>query len=486
MAAPSSGTVSATQPEFASETRCSSSGWVGGDLRIASRILRISMPLMGSMVGNLLMMMVDRICLARYSNATLEASGPAIYTSMAMVGFFVAAVGFSRSCVAQAFGRKGHVPAAHQAAIGIVIGVGLAVLYAALAPLAARIPYLSDWPAGITVLQSQFLYLSCFFGAVMTLNMALSSYFNGIGRTRITLVAGLVGQGVGIFATIGLVFGKFGLPEMGMRGSPIGTLFGTLAILACYLAFVPRDVWRAVADLLLARRLSLADVRMRLRKGVALGITTGLGNLGNVVFIWIIAGLGPIALSANNINLTVNYIGIIPLIGLGIGCSVLCGNALGEGDHARIPRILRVTLAIELAYVVAMSFFQIVTPEALLSPFGLAGKPPVIMQASVATSRVLWTYSLAFAFSMTGAAVLESLGMARFLFVVRLILMWALSIPAVYLLAARHVGEPRYLPTCWVVGSAFEAVIGAVYFWRIFHAVKHRQNDISLALAGSG
>jgi MATE family multidrug resistance protein len=456
----------------------------GFDLTIAKRILRVSIPLMGSMVGNLLMMLVDRICLARYSNDTLAASGPAIYTSMAIVGFFCAAVGFSRSCVAQAFGRSGHAEASRQGAIGLLIGIALAAIQALLAPLIAQIPFLSSRPPDITRLESQFLYLSSYFGAVMTLNMALSSYFNGIGKTRITLVSGLVGQAVGIVATIGLVFGKFGMPELGMRGSPLGTLLGTLAILLCYLAYMPAVVWRDVGNLLFKRALKLTDVTMRIRKGFTIGISTGLGNLGNTVFIWIIAGLGPIALSANNVNLTVNYIGIIPLIGLAIGCSVLCGNAIGEGDYPQIPRILWVTLAIELAYVVLISFFQIATPEWLLSPFGLSGKPEEIRQASTATSRVLWVYSLAFAFSITGSSVLEAFGMTRFLFVVRLILMWGLSIPAIYIIAARHVGQPEFLPTCWIVGSAFEAVIGLLYFWRIWQAVKHRQNEVALAGVG--
>jgi len=72
------------------------------NVQIARRILHVSLPLMGSMIGNLIMMLVDRICLARYSSDTLAASGPAVYTAMAIVGFFVAVVGFSRSCVAQA------------------------------------------------------------------------------------------------------------------------------------------------------------------------------------------------------------------------------------------------------------------------------------------------------------------------------------------------------------------------------------------------
>ena len=450
------------------------------NVQIARRILHVSLPLMGSMIGNLIMMLVDRICLARYSSDTLAASGPAVYTAMAIVGFFVAVVGFSRSCVEQAYGRSGHADAAWQAAIGIVVGVVFAVLLWLLAPLMAWIPALSDRPLALTRLESQFLYWSAYFGAAMTFNMALSSYFNGIGKTRITLVAGLVGQAVGIVATIGLVFGRFGLPELGMRGSALGTLAGTLAITLIYVAYLPKEVWSDVRRLVATRGIHRGDLAPRIRKGIALGVTAGIGNFGNAAFIWIIAGLGAIALAANNVNLTVSYIGVIPLLGLGIGCSVLCGNALGQGEFEQVPRILLVTLALELVYVAFTAYLQIVTPSVLLDPFGLADKPQEIRHAAVATSKVLWTYSLAFAFSMTGQAVLEAFGLTRFLFAVRFVMMWVLSIPTIYLMTLGRVGDAEYLPVAWVVGSSFEAGIGILYFWRIWVAVRRRQNEIVL------
>src|SRR5581483_12164353 len=102
--------------------------------------------------------------------------------------------------------------------------------------------------------------------------------------------------------------------------------------------------------------------------------------------------------------------------GLGIGCSVLCGNAIGEGDYPRIYRILFVTLAIELCYVAVISMFEIFTPTFLLAPFGLAEWPAEVQRASLATSQVIWMFSIAYMFSRTGSSVLESFGLTRFLF----------------------------------------------------------------------
>ncbi|RUL77680.1 MATE family efflux transporter [Dyella choica] len=81
----------------------------------------------------------------------------------------------------------------------------------------------------------------------------------------------------------------------------------------------------------------------RLKKGVILGVSAGILNFGNAAFIWVIAGLGSMALAANSINLTVSYLGFIPVLGLPIGCSVLCSNAIDKNNFAQIPRIVPIT-----------------------------------------------------------------------------------------------------------------------------------------------
>lgn len=456
------------------------------DRDATKQIVAVSLPLMGAMVGNLLMILIDRLCLARYSADTLVASGPAVFTSMTIIAFFCSTVGVSRSFVAQANGRSGPKSASDEAALGLFLGVAFGLVLFAAAPLVAMIPQLSTRPPHIIALESEYMLWAARFGCVMTINISLSSYFNGMGRTRQTLVVGIVGQVVASIFTVGLVFGKFGLPELGMRGAAIGTLVGTLSVLACYAALLPRDVWNELARMFLGRSENMATrVVFRLRRGTPAGLTAGTDQLGNTAFIWIVALLGPIALAANNVNLTINYLGIIPIIGLGIGCSILCATAAGKQQYAEVGRILRATVIIELLYVLVVSTVQIAIPEIVLKAFGDLGQDPELLSRAVDTERVLWTFSGAFVFSMTGAAVLESLGMARFSLVIRLLLMWCVSIPLIYYIASTHRDTASSLLMCWIVGSVFEFAIGVVYFWRIAKAIRRRENQLHVGLASA-
>ena len=451
------------------------------DSGVAKRIFTVSFPLMGTMVGNLLMMLVDRLCLAHYSQDTLAASGPAVFTSMAIIAFFCSTVGGARSFIAQAHGRSGLSAASREAALGLLLGMVCGVLLFIAAPLIAMIPQLSSRPAQIVNLESRYMLWAALFGGVMTIDTALSSFFNGVGRTRETLIVGIMGQVIDSIFTVGLVFGKFGLPEMGMTGAAVGTLIGTLSMLACYAVMLPREIWLELLNIFIARSEHLVpQLFFRLRRGVPGGLSAGVDQLGNTAFIWIVAVLGASALAANNVNLTVNYLGIIPIIGLGIGCSILCATAVGKGRYTELAMILRVTVIIELLYVLLVSTVQITMPQVLLRAFGDLGQNAQTMALAIETQRVLWTFSAAFVFSMTGAAVLESIGMARFSLVVRLTLMWCISIPLIYCVAMSNRDAPSSLITCWVIGSVFELLIGLIYFWRIAKAIRGAENRLHM------
>ncbi|WP_369389833.1 MATE family efflux transporter [Streptomyces sp. CG1] len=449
------------------------------DLGAMREVIRVSVPLMFGMVGNLVLMLVDRICLARYSEDALKASGPAVFTATTVIMVTTGAVGITRSYVAQAHGRGDERGALDEGASGLVLGLLLSALLLLATPLLTRVPQLSGQPAHIEALEAQFLGLSTLYGSVMTLNMALSSYFNGMGRTRIPMTVGIIGQAVGVVMTIGLVFGRFGLPELGMRGSALGTLSAVSVMCLGYVVCLPRGYAAGLGRLMRQGVRQVAQVLwLRLRRGAPAGGSLSLEELGQTAFVWLAGVLGSVALAANNVALALNYAAVIPLIGLGMGCNILCGKAVGAGRYRDIPHIMRVTLTTSGVYVAVVAVLQIATPALLLSPFGLDGAGSAVTGHAVDTSRVLWTYSAAFMFSMVGSGVLECLGLARFGFVARIVLMWVLCVPTITVFVLLNRDDPDMLPIMWVIFSAFEAAMAVVCLWRVRRAVANEENRL--------
>ncbi|MFD4553521.1 MATE family efflux transporter [Streptomyces sp. NPDC058469] len=434
------------------------------------------------MGGNLIMMLVDGICLARYSEDTLRASGPAVFAASTVVVVITRTVGITRSYVAQAHGRKDRDAAIEEGVNGLLLALLLAVALLAATPLMPWIAKLNGQPPHIKELQSQFLMLSTSFGAVMSVNMALSSYFNGTARTKVPMTVALIGQGVGVLAIPGLVFGLYGLPEMGMRGSALGTLAAVSTMLAGYAICLPTGFFTSFFQVLgQGVYRNVERLWLRLRMGAPSGGGAGLNQLGNTSFVWLAAVLGPVALAANNVVVSLNYAAVVPPTGLALGCNVLCGNAIGEGRHDKVPHIIRVTLAVAGVYVGLIILLQVATPELLLHPFGLANADAAVADSAVDAARMLWIYALAFMFSAVATAVLDSFGLARFGFLARVAVMWGVSVPTICLITLTNRGDESLLPVIWAVYSAFELVIAAVCFWRIRRAVVGLENGLMTA-----
>ncbi|WP_447002454.1 hypothetical protein ACRAKI_22315 [Saccharothrix isguenensis] len=116
------------------------------DLVTAREVVKVSLPLMFRMIGDLVTMLVDRICLARYSETTLAASGPAVFTGMTIIMLATGIVGITR-VVRGPGARQGDRPGGFdEGAIGVMLGLFVAVVLLAATPLVVRIPELSDLP----------------------------------------------------------------------------------------------------------------------------------------------------------------------------------------------------------------------------------------------------------------------------------------------------------------------------------------------------
>ncbi len=170
------------------------------------------------------MMLIDRVSLARYSVDTLIASGPAIYIAMAVMAFFITTMNLTRTFVAQANGSKNKENISDSAKIGIYAAILLGIILLCLQPLISEIPYLSDRPDKIKILEKEYLQIIPFYGFFAIINTTILSIFIGILKTKITMIVGIIGHILDAFFSVGLVYGYFYLPELGMAGSSAGTL----------------------------------------------------------------------------------------------------------------------------------------------------------------------------------------------------------------------------------------------------------------------
>lgn len=139
--------------------------------------------------------------------------------------------------VAQAFGTEDPLELKTAFYCGLIInlaivvsGIVLILIFGrSIVDLLAHSSSIADGAAG---------YLRVFLMVMFTeaLSSALTSHFNGCGRTKLAFYSFVISAPANVVSSIILIFGLYGFPELGLVGAAWGSLFGA-ALRLFYLAY---------------------------------------------------------------------------------------------------------------------------------------------------------------------------------------------------------------------------------------------------------
>ncbi|MGR3392124.1 MATE family efflux transporter [Sagittula sp.] len=198
--------------------------------------------------------------------------------------------------------------------------------------------------------------------------MVLKNYLAGLERTRVVLwvtVAAAVANGVANYA---LVFGKWGLPELGIAGAAIASLGVQILSLVLIVIYAVR----VLPEHTLFVRMWRPDREMFFRV-FALGWPIGLTTLAEVALFAgssvLMGWLGAVALAAHGIALQISTATFMVQLGLSNAATVRAGNALGRGDSDHLMRGAKVALWMGLVAVALSVLLFVSVPNLLLSAF---------------------------------------------------------------------------------------------------------------------
>ena len=297
-------------------------------------LLKIALPLIITTSSQSIMQFVDRMFLAWYSPDALAACLPAGLMSFAIISFFVGTCGYTSVFVATYYGQKRYASLSVALWQGVILGVISGLIILALTPVGSYIIMASNHDSVVKILEKQYFFILCAFGGSAVINNALAGFFTGQGKTAITMMVNLVGNIVNIVLNYGLIFGKWGLPEMGITGAAWATVIGGFCVMALFLLiiFSPK-----INKKFKITRLFGFNKNAFLRL-IKYGIPNGFGFFVDIfsfsVFAFFTGNIDKISLAASNIVLTLQMISFLPMLGLAISAQILMGQYIGKKQVA--------------------------------------------------------------------------------------------------------------------------------------------------------
>lgn len=383
-------------------------------------ILRVCLPLVLSLSATTLMEFTDRIFLANYSIDAISAALPAGITSYLFLAFFGGVGGYVGVFIAQYCGRgdSKKIGAVLWQGIYFTIFSGLFIVLIAL--VASEFIFaVAGHPPEVQILERKYFDILCY-GSVLHIGMTtLSTFFTGRGITRPVMVITFIGVAINIPLDFAMIFGKWGLPELGIEGAGVATVvsWGVNVLLLCLLIFTRKNNHKY--GVFSSRNLN-KDIFLRLmRYGIPGALQFTMDILAFTLFILLVGRIGKVELAATNIVLSINALAFMPSMGASQGMSILVGQALGRGKPLLATEFVRGGWQLLIGYILAIDLLFLFAPEIILTPFLAAdaggANTSSLLHHSVILLKIVSAYLFFDALYMIFSGALRGAGDTRFM-----------------------------------------------------------------------
>ena len=237
-----------------------------------------------------------------------------------------------------------------------------------------------------------YLRIACWSYLATGVNMVFCIVLRSTENVKLPMYVSLVTTVLNAFMDYGLIFGAFGMPEMGIRGAALATVISAWAgpVLILAVSAIQRNMLISpIKELFGFNRRSIAEYY---EKATPVIINETLWGLGTLLFSVIFANLGYQYYAAVTIFRTFENIAFVFFIGLCNASSIMVGKNVGAGHIKRAVEdsrrfVLFVSLCSVLTGVLIIIFrFQ------LASVFNLSGS--ITPETLKLTASLLLVYGI--------------------------------------------------------------------------------------------
>ena len=430
-------------------------------------VFRVAWPLIVSTGSFTVMQFFDRIFLARYSATSIQAALPAGILSFTMICGFMAVAGYANTLVAQYHGAGQPDSCSRSVMQAVWFSLLAWPLLALLIPAGRWLLAHSGHPPAVIREELSFFTILLSGGGFVVLNSAVSSFFTGRGETFTNMLAVVIGNVVNIALDYGLIFGHFGLPEMGIRGAGFATVIAgavTPAILFTLYFSRRNDVAHRTRKNLKFERGLFARL---LRFGFPSGVNFFLDIASFTVFVLLVGRMGELPLAVSNIALSINMVAFMPMVGISIAASILVGQYQGAGDSATAEKSGWTALKLAVLYMTTIGSTYVFAPAAYFELFAQRSGHGLSLAQLLETGRSLLLLMAAWgifdAANVVLSGALKGAGDTKFVMYYSILMGWFLLVPAE---AALVIFFKAGVMTAWVVLTIYVVILAAGYFFR--------------------
>ena len=433
---------------------------LGGELRLQSRL---AAPLVLASLGTMAMGTVDTLMVGRLPGDREAEIGLAAVTSGNVV--FMAAAMFATGTLtaidgllSQAIGASDGRGAAQAFQRGLVLSVIFALLL--LPPLGFVAPILRmlDQPAETIEPATGYVFALLAGLPAFLVFVVLRQSLQALQRPRAILTVVLVTNLLNFGLDYLLIFGKGGLPAMGIVGSGWASSVCRW-VMALGLLWLGRDALRPLWSTRVPGLLQLRAYLGMLRVGAPVGVQNVLEFMAFGGVSMLMGWISPKAQAGHAVAINLAALSFMVPLGVSSVAAVRVGRAVGRGDGPGARRAARASIGLGAGFMGLTALLFIALPGTLA---GLYTDNPELIAAAALLLPVAGAFQVFDGLQVVCLGLLRGAGDTVVPMGINLLGYWVLGFPAGYLLAFELGVGPRGLWWGLVIGLASVAVVLAL------------------------
>ena len=430
-----------------------------GFLNIARVLLRLAGPLILGQVAVVGMTVTD-IYMAGQVNADTLAALQLGGSMWSMINLIIIGIMIANSpIIGNHWGAQqiDKVRAQFQQILWLALPIGLLAVGAVF----FGIQMLSHLDISENVYQIAKGYLSPFLitGFMFPAFFAFRTTFEGMGDTRPVLVFNSAAFLLNAFLDYGLVFGKFGFPQMGGVGAAWATVIVMAFLLSCMATYGQRS--KTTKGLKLYHDFSGPNIK-QLKETLRLGIPISLNIAAEFSFFaiipFMIAHLGAAVVGAHAIAINIDSLAFMVPLGIAQALTIKVSHAIGRGNplEARVFCLAGFKLVLILG--LTMSTLKILFRHDIAAIFSTDTEIQILAANLFFFAAALGAVDC---LQMSCSGALRGYKDARIPLIIQITAFWIIAFPIAYSIAlTNYWGDPLGIYGFWI-GTVIAASIAA-------------------------
>jgi len=379
-----------------------------GTMPVNKLLFNMAWPAILSMTINSLYNIVDSIFVAQVSEDALTAVSIVTPVQMLIIALSVGSGVGINSLIARRLGAQRQEEADKAASTGLRIGLINYLVFLFIGIFVTG-PFVAGYAEPGTYIYEagcQYLSIVCIGSVFIHIQVVIEKILQSTGNMVGPMACSLTGAVVNIALDPVLIFGWFGLPELGVAGAAVATVIGQLAGLMVGVTILVRGEhlvniqikgfkidWKVVGDIY---KVGLPSIVMQ---SIASVMTIGYNA--------ILVGYSTTAVAVLGIYFKIQSFVFMPVFGLNQGAMPIMGYNYGARDRKRLMDTYKAAMVFAVAVMsVGLLLFQ-TAPNHLLGMFDAS---PEMLEIGVPALRIISICFLPAAFGIITGTLFQATG----------------------------------------------------------------------------